>query len=192
MVTPRRAADQPAPKGDNQPQAARRASTSPWRRVVVVAAVLVLAWSTGALGAEYARTYALARQAAQLDQHRRDLVAANQVLRDEIGRLRTDDGYLEWLARKELGMVRPGEVEFLIVPAGTNGAGNGRSATGHPGPDPAQGSPSTELRDRTVRDPGAVTAPAPDPGTAQASAGAGAWVGRLLTRLASLLATLRL
>jgi len=170
----------------------RRPPVSPWRRVVVVATVLVLAWSTASLAVAYARTYALARQAAQLDQHRRDLVAANQELRDEIRRLRTDDGYLEWLARKELGMVRPGEIEFLIVPPGTNGTGSGRSTTGRPGPDPAQGSPSTELHDRAAPDPGAVTAPAPDPGATQAPAGAGAWIGHLLTHLASLLATLRL
>jgi len=168
----------------------RRASTPPWRRVVVVAAALVLAWSTAALAAEYARTYALARQAAQLDQHRRDLVAANQELRDEIQRLRTDDGYVEWLARKELGMVRPGEVEFLIVPAGTNGTGSGRGATARPGPDPAQG-PSTDLRGHAAPDPGAVTAPARDPRATQAPTGAGAWIRHLLTRLASLLATLR-
>lgn len=187
-MTPRRP-DQAAPKGTNQAQAVRRASMSPWRRVVVVAVSLVLAWSTAALAAEYARTYALARQASQLDQHRRDLIAANQELRDEIQRLRTDDGYLEWLARKELGMVRPGEVEFLIVPAGPNGAGSGRSATGHP--DPTQGPPSDRL-DRAARDPGAVTAPAPDPGAAQPPTGARAWIGRLWTRLSSLISTLHL
>lgn len=71
-----------------------------------------------ALSTQYARTYSLAREAARLDQHRRDLIVANASLRDEIHRLETDDRYIERLAREQLGLVRPGEIELLLVPEG--------------------------------------------------------------------------
>ncbi|GEM_PF-1867589 len=69
-----------------------------------------------ALAAQYARTAALAREAARLEQRRQELIAENARLRTEIRRLQSDDRYLEQLARRELGLVRPGEVELLIVP----------------------------------------------------------------------------
>jgi len=122
-------------------------------------------WTVGALMAQYARTNALARQAAQLDQRRRDLATENQALRDEIQRLRTDDAYIERLARTELGLVRPGEVEFLVVPP--TGAPPGRRAAG----------------------PAAAPAPAVHP--SQASPADGDWFGRLLARVSSLLSRLR-
>lgn len=71
-----------------------------------------------ALSMQYARTYSLAREAARLDQHRRDLILANARLREEIQRLETDDRYIERLAREQLGLVRPGEIELLLVPEG--------------------------------------------------------------------------
>jgi cell division protein DivIC len=72
-----------------------------------------------ALSVQCARTYHLAREAAQLEQHRRDLINANARLREEIWRLETDDRYIERLAREQLGLVRPGEIELLIVPQGS-------------------------------------------------------------------------
>lgn len=76
-----------------------------------------------ALSVQYARTYSLAREAARLEQHRRDLIAENQRLREEIHRLQTDDRYIERLAREQLGLVRPGEIELLIVPPGSPTSG---------------------------------------------------------------------
>ena len=70
-----------------------------------------------ALSAQYFRTYSLARQAVRLEQRRRDLVAENQALREEIHRLQTDDRYIEQLAREQLGLLKPGEVELQIVPS---------------------------------------------------------------------------
>ncbi len=70
-----------------------------------------------ALSAQYFRTYSLARQAERLEQRRRDLVAENQALREEIHRLQTDDRYIEQLAREQLGLLKPGEVELQIVPS---------------------------------------------------------------------------
>jgi hypothetical protein len=37
-------------------------------------------------------------------------------LRVEIQRLRTDDRYIERLAREQLGMLRPGEMELVVIP----------------------------------------------------------------------------
>jgi cell division protein FtsB len=40
--------------------------------------------------------------------------AENARLRDEAGRLRNDPGAIEELARRELGLIRPGEKVFII------------------------------------------------------------------------------
>ena len=93
-------------------------------------AAVVAVWGTVAFVGQYARTYALARQAAQLDQRHRTLTAQNEQLREEIQRLETDDAYIEHLARTELGLVRPGEVEFMLVPSPS---GPGQTPAG-PGP----------------------------------------------------------
>jgi cell division protein FtsB len=92
----------------------RRARVAQAAFVAVVLGALV-----GALATQYARTSALARQATQLEQRRRDLIQQNDRLRTEITRLRTDDAYIELLARQQLGLVRPGEIELLIVKPGT-------------------------------------------------------------------------
>jgi cell division protein FtsB len=46
------------------------------------------------------------------------LLAENARLRRDIERLRTDDLFLEELARRELGLVRPNEVVVRTAPAG--------------------------------------------------------------------------
>ncbi len=76
-----------------------------------------------AVGAQYLRTYTLAREAARLEQHRQGLLVENTALRVEIQRLRTDDQYIERLAREQLGMVRPGEMELVLMPATPQRAG---------------------------------------------------------------------
>jgi cell division protein FtsB len=40
----------------------------------------------------------------------------NHQLRERIERLRTDDGYLEQLARERLGLVKKGEVIYRVIP----------------------------------------------------------------------------
>jgi cell division protein FtsB len=96
----------------------RRTASLETRLLVLVAGSLV-GWIVLGLTVQYFRTYALAREAARLEQHRRDLLAENASLLAEIQRLRTDDQYLERLAREQLGMLRPGEMELVIVPAGS-------------------------------------------------------------------------
>jgi cell division protein FtsB len=80
-----------------------------------VGAALVV-WSLAGFVLQYAHTYALARDAARLERRRLELQMANATLRAEIERLRTDDQYLEQLAREQLGMLKPGEMELVIVP----------------------------------------------------------------------------
>lgn len=85
--------------------------------LMMLAAGSVVCWSVVALAIQYFRTYTLAREATRLERRRHDLLAQNAALRAEIERLRTDDRYLEQLARGQLGMLRPGEIELVIVQA---------------------------------------------------------------------------
>jgi cell division protein FtsB len=87
-----------------------------WRRLATAGAAVVLAAVLVALSHQYAKTYALAREEARLEQRRRELIADNARLREEIERLQSDDRYIEDIARRQLGLVRAGEVELLIVP----------------------------------------------------------------------------
>ena len=88
-------------------------------RLMMVAAGSVVCWTVVAFSVQYFRTYTLAREATRLERRRHDLLAQNASLRAEIERLRTDDRYLERLARGQLGMLRPGEIELVIVQAGS-------------------------------------------------------------------------
>ncbi|HEV2438760.1 MAG TPA: septum formation initiator family protein [bacterium] len=106
-MTPRRRMRAVAPRAETN---ARR------RRLVTIGAALALAMALAGLTNQYAKTYTLARDEARLEQRRRDLIADNARLRDEIERLQTDDRYIEQIAREQLGLVRPGEVELLVVP----------------------------------------------------------------------------
>ena len=67
------------------------------------------------------RTY-LAERAhiAELNRQAQVLEHDNKVLQERIARLHDPD-YLERLARECLGMVKPGEVSFVIVPQGGGG-----------------------------------------------------------------------
>jgi cell division protein FtsB len=85
--------------------------------IAIAAAGTVAAWLFFALAAQYLRTYDLGREAARLERRKQELLIQNATLYAEIRRLRTDDRYIERLAREQLGMVRPGEIEFVIVPA---------------------------------------------------------------------------
>jgi cell division protein FtsB len=54
---------------------------------------------------------------AKLDEQNYRLQKDNLALREKIARLRTDDFYLEKIAREELNMVRPGEVIYRFPSA---------------------------------------------------------------------------
>jgi cell division protein FtsB len=86
-------------------------------RLGMLVAAVVLGWTVLAFAVQYVRTYALAREAVRLERYRQDLLVQNAALLGEIRRLRTDDQYIERLARQQLGMLRPGELELVIIPA---------------------------------------------------------------------------
>jgi cell division protein FtsB len=134
------------------------------RQLTAAGAAMLLATMPAALSHQYAKTYALARERARLEQYRRDLIADNARLRDEIERLHTDDRYLEEIARRQLGLVRPGEIELLVVPYdGTVAAPAGRP----------RGASPVRTGDATVRvgeDPEAARGPADVGAAAQAPA----------------------
>jgi cell division protein FtsB len=79
---------------------------------------------------------------AKLDEQNYRLQKENQALREKITRLRSDDLYLEKIAREELNMARPGEViyRFQLPPAADGrarlsnvpGSGSRRSAVRKP------------------------------------------------------------
>ncbi len=91
----------------------------PWIRLGLAALVLFFAWQvlTGPRGVLKIRELKAQRDAlqAQVD----SLQRRKAELEDEKRRLLTDTAYIERLARKELGMARPGEKVYRFVePAG--------------------------------------------------------------------------
>jgi len=124
----------------------RRRRLRPARLVQAAFGAVVLGALFAALVAQYDRTSALARQAIQLEQHRRDLLQQNDRLRTEITRLRTDDAYVELLARQQLGLVRPGEIELLIVRPGSPQAGTDQPNAVHRGTPPRGIAQSSAMR----------------------------------------------
>lgn len=86
--------------------------------VLAIAGVVLSAFAGEHGVAHFVRLRAARR--ALGDSHFR-LLAENAALRREIERLRSDDLYLEGLARRELGLVRPNEV-VVRAPAGPRGA----------------------------------------------------------------------
>jgi cell division protein FtsB len=114
------------------PAPPRRRRTNPFDRLLVGIALCVMAAMMIALLTQYTHNYSLARRAARLEQHRRELIAQNEILREDIQRLQRDDRYIERLAREQLGLVRPGEIELIIVPAG-GGHSSDATAAGRTG-----------------------------------------------------------
>ena len=107
--------------GGAAPLRRKRVAPAPppaWRRrgihllLVFVALVLIidaLAGEKGLLESMRAR-----RQYQQLAASLDDLKRENARLRDEARRLREDPAAIESLAREELGLIRPGEVVFIL------------------------------------------------------------------------------
>lgn len=98
--------------------AARNRSKPPSRRIprwvkilvtaIVLAAVLML------FAIRYLEVYRLDREAVRLAGLKRSLQEQNAILREEMKLLHTP-GYIEKVAREQLGLVRPDEIAVLIV-----------------------------------------------------------------------------
>ncbi|MFH1784687.1 MAG: septum formation initiator family protein [bacterium] len=64
------------------------------------------------------RLLSLYRDASTLREEIASVKKENKELEQEIKRLETDYEYVEKIAREELGMVMPGEIEYRFVPLG--------------------------------------------------------------------------
>ena len=69
---------------------------------------------------------------ARLQHEEQLLKQQNGALRLQVARLH-DPAYLERIARECLGMTRPGEISFVVVPKGPSNTGDGPNGTGSPG-----------------------------------------------------------
>ena len=68
---------------------------------------------------------------ARLQKEERLLAQRNGALSRQIARL-NDPAYLERIARECLGMTKPGEISFVVVPRGGSNAGSQDPANGGP------------------------------------------------------------
>ncbi len=95
-------------------------SSSIWRRslnslLLFVTVVLVVDALVGDTG--FIETLRARRQARAVAQSLQQLRQENARLRDYTSRLRSDPATIEEIARRELGLIRPGEILFIIKDA---------------------------------------------------------------------------
>jgi cell division protein FtsB len=96
-------------------QAVPRRRTRVTGRAALLAAVVVALLAAGVVPL---RQYVEQRsQIESLEEQVLDLMGQREELRGQLERLR-DPEYLEYLARKCLGMVKEGEIRFVAVPEG--------------------------------------------------------------------------
>lgn len=112
-------------------------------------------------GSTSLQVYRLQREAARLDQAKRDLEIQNAQLREEIRLLHTSQ-YIEKLAREQLGLVKPGEIALLLIQTPTDTSPQRLGLTGP--------------QRQPTRDTAEPPSPAARPG----------WVGRVWNALRSL------
>jgi cell division protein FtsB len=95
--------------------------SSRWLLYFLASSIVLLAAYTivGDRGAIH--LWRLQEEKAKLDDQNYRLQKENEALRQRIVRLRTDDSYLEMIAREELNLVRPGEVIYRFSPPAPTG-----------------------------------------------------------------------
>ncbi len=105
----------PAPRtavASEAPRRGRKAGTRVYVLLLFVASVLVLNSLVGDRG--LVALLQARRQAEQLQGSLEQIRAENARLREEARRLREDPAAIEELARRELGLIKPGEKVFII------------------------------------------------------------------------------
>ncbi len=98
-------------------QANKRKKARPFRIPRGFISVTVIAGLLGilaAFGTSTLEVYRLERAAAELARTKQQLHDQNDLLHEEIKLLHTP-GYIEKLAREQLGLVKPGEIAILVV-----------------------------------------------------------------------------
>lgn len=83
--------------------------------VIALAGLLYLQYRLWLGPGSYAEVRALSQRVMQAAQHNESLVERNARIEAEIWRLENDPDAIEYHARADLGMVRPGESFYLIV-----------------------------------------------------------------------------
>ena len=90
-----------------RPRLSHKCSLYAWAVLILLLLFYAFVGDRGAI-----HLWRLQGEKAKLDEQNYRLQKDNEALREKINRLRTDDFYLEKVAREELNMVRPGEVVF--------------------------------------------------------------------------------
>lgn len=114
----------PMPRRPGRAEPLRRrqlpsAPPAPWRRralnCLLLFVIVVLA-ADGLIGQNGLLQQLRARETFEGERQKLEaLREENQALRADIRRLREDPGAVEALARKELGLIRPGEILFIVT-----------------------------------------------------------------------------
>jgi cell division protein FtsB len=88
-----------------------------WRLLVFVLAAAIF-WFLFAPGTGVLRYHRLQKQIETLSQENRSLQEHNAALRKEVERLRSDEAYLEEMARQKYGLLRENETVYEFEPSG--------------------------------------------------------------------------
>jgi len=95
---------------------ARRARLRRWGRRALLAGLALLAGAVGyAFYGQVSQVLSLRTEHARLEARASELGEANRALAERLSR-RDDPEYLEYLARKELDLIAPGEAKVILPP----------------------------------------------------------------------------
>lgn len=78
---------------------------------LAVIVIVVLVWAFSSLPTKLKQE----QQIAKLKKELREEQARNKALQQEISKLKNDKAYIEQIARKTLGLVKPDEEAYLVV-----------------------------------------------------------------------------
>lgn len=95
---------------------ARRARLRRWSRRALLGCLALLVGMIGyAFYGQVSQVLSLRAEHAALSARSEDVSEANRALAERLSR-RDDPDYMEYLARKELGLIAPGEVKVILPP----------------------------------------------------------------------------
>lgn len=83
-------------------------------RVGVLLIYVLIFWIVFVFGKGFFRNYLLHRKIAQLNHEIQAVRMRNEQIRQDIARFNSPE-YIERVAREELGLVKPGEIKYIIT-----------------------------------------------------------------------------
>ena len=95
-----------------RPRISHRWALYGWASLILLLLIYAVLGERGAI-----HLWRLQGEKAKLDEQNYRLQKSNDGLREKITRLRSDDYYLEKIAREELNLVRPGEIIYRFPAA---------------------------------------------------------------------------